>query len=234
MSNPTPLSPAVKAQAAQIVRDADLAFKVLRETNSFSASGTISFLERIPGEDLLVAVGYPDPWAGSPPSQGVIYDLNGVLQAGDPRLGGGAGRFAKLFREHPEVTTVSHVHSVYLGAWSQSHRPLPILYVPVQRHTFLREIPIYIDRRQEEVDYILERLGETPDLRAILEANGGSTVWGFKGLIDTAKYIQLLEEGAQLQALAEGLGGSKEYGPGVLEQQWRMTGLIARTAVAAE
>ncbi len=40
-----------------------------------------------------------------------------------------------------------------------------------------------------------------------------------------SKLILLIEEGAWFQGLAEGLGGSKEFGPGVLEQQWNMTGL---------
>lgn len=40
-----------------------------------------------------------------------------------------------------------------------------------------------------------------------------------------AKLILLVEEGAYFQALAENLGGSQEFGPGVLEQQWKMTGL---------
>jgi hypothetical protein len=50
-------------------------------------------------------------------------------------------------------------------------------------------------------------------------------VWGKQGLRATAEFILLLEEGAQLQLLADALGGSRPYGPGVLTQQWKMSGL---------
>ena len=39
-------------------------------------------------------------------------------------------RYRPIFEEFPEITTVVHVHAPHLGAWSQSHRPLPINYVP--------------------------------------------------------------------------------------------------------
>ena len=74
-----------------------------------------------------------------------------------------------------EITTVSHVHTPSLGAWAQTHRTLPIRYVPVQRFKLIRELPVYIDRRQPEVDFILDRLRENPYHTAIIEANGWST-----------------------------------------------------------
>ena len=128
------------------------------------------------------------------------------------------------------MTTVSHVHSPYLGAWAQTQRTLPFNYVPVQRFQLARELPTYIDRRQDEVDFILERLAENPFTPAILEANGGATVWGQQGLRATAEFIVLLEEGAQLQLLAEAIGGSRPFGPGVLTQQWKMSRLIDKAS----
>jgi L-ribulose-5-phosphate 4-epimerase len=111
--------------------------------------------------------------------------------------------FGGVLREHDDITTVVHVHS-----------PLA------------SEIPSYIDRTQTQVDFILERLKEDPHTPAILEANGGATVWGREGLLKTIEFIVVLEEGAQFQLLAEAAGGAKEFGPGVLAQQWQMTGLI--------
>ena len=95
----------------------------------------------------------------------------------------------------------------------------------MQRFHLFKELPIYIDRRQAEVDFILDQLNLDIEYRAILEANGGATVWGRQGLQETAEFILLLEEGAQIQLLAELVGGSREYGKGVLQQQWRMSGL---------
>jgi L-ribulose-5-phosphate 4-epimerase len=43
--------------------------------------------------------------------------------------------------------------------------------------------------------------------------------------LKTVEFIVLLEEGAQFQLLAEAAGGAQEFGPGVLAQQWQMTGL---------
>lgn len=224
--------------AAQTARDAAVAFRGLRDTHTISPSGTVNFVERVPGEEAVVSIGYPGPFAPDAELKPTVYALNGDVIDGPANANLGGGRYLPIFRAHDDITTVSHVHTPYLGAWSQSHRTLPIRYVPVQRWTRARELPIYIDRRQGEANFILDVLAEDPQVPAILEANGGSTAWGRKGLLALANYIVLLEEGARLQAIAESLGGSKDYGPGVLEQQWKMSGLLRQedllTATAAE
>lgn len=212
--------------ARQAAVDAAIAFRGLRETGTISPSGTVNFVERVPGEDAVVSLGYPGPFAPDAEIEPTIYALDGTVLEGPPNANLGGGRYLPIFNAHADITTVSHVHTVYLGAWSQSHRALPIRYVPVQRWTRARELPIYIDRRQGEANFILEVLERDADVPAILEANGGSTAWGRKGLLQLASYIVLLEEGARFQAIAETLGGSKTYGPGVLEQQWKMSGLL--------
>jgi len=211
MTQPT-LGATAQAFVEKVREEAAHAFAVLRETGTLTANGTVGFIERIPG-DKLVSVNDPGPWK-----------KNGELQAAVTEIDG-PGRYNKLFQEHPEVTTISHVHTPSLGAWAQTHRTLPIRYVPVQRFKLIRELPVYIDRRQQEVDFILDRLRENPHHTAIIEANGGATVWGGKGLLDTAQFILLLEEGARIQIAAEAIGGSRDYGPGVLAQQYRMSGL---------
>lgn len=223
--------------AATAVRDAGIAFRGLATTGTIAPSGTVNFVERVPGEDAAVSIGYPGPFAPDAELKPTIYALDGEVLQGPPNANLGGSRYLSIFRAHADITTVSHVHSVYLGAWSQSHRALPIRYVPVQRWTRARELPIYIDRRQGEANFILEAIAAQPDLPAILEANGGSTAWGRGGLLALANTIVLIEEGARFQALAETLGGSKPYGPGVLEQQWKMSGLLLpdeTLAVAAE
>ncbi|MDW3712058.1 MULTISPECIES: class II aldolase/adducin family protein [unclassified Pseudomonas] len=209
-----------------VVREAGEAFTVYRETGTITANGTVGFIERVPGQELLVSVNYPGPWNHGKPLQAQVIDFAGNVVYGHGRSG--AGRYTKLFQQHADITTVSHVHSPYLGAWAQTQRSLPFHYVPVQRYQLARELPVYIDRRQQEVDFILGRIAENPYTPAILEANGGSTVWGKQGLRATAEFILLLEEGAQLQLLAEAIGGSRAYGPGVLTQQWKMSGLYEK------
>ncbi|MFL4241390.1 hypothetical protein, partial [Escherichia coli] len=68
-------------------------------------------------------------------------------------------------------------------------------------------------------------LERDPDLVAIFEANGGVNVIGRSGLLDLAKFVVLLEEGAQFQAIAETLGGSVEFDPSNLAVQWGRSGL---------
>jgi L-ribulose-5-phosphate 4-epimerase len=211
----------------QAKQEAELAFEIFRETDTITANGTVGFVERIPGQaagqQKLLTLNYPGPFNKKRGVQPVVVGFDGTLYLG--KSNGGYGRYLKLFQEHPDVTTISHVHSPALGAWAQTHRTLPIRYVPVQRFKLIREIPIYIDRRQQEVDFILDKLRENPHNVAVLEANGGSTVWGTKGLRDTAEFILLLEEGAKIQIAAEAIGGSRDYGPGVLAQQYKMSGL---------
>jgi L-ribulose-5-phosphate 4-epimerase len=211
----------------QAKQEAELAFEVFRETDTITANGTVGFIERIPGqaagEEKLLTLNYPGPFDKKRGVQPVVVGFDGTLYLG--KSNAGYARYLKLFQEHANVTTISHVHSPALGAWAQTHRTLPIRYVPVQRFKLIREIPIYIDRRQQEVDFILDKLRENPHNVAVLEANGGSTVWGTKGLRDTAEFILLLEEGAKIQIAAEAIGGSRDYGPGVLAQQYKMSGL---------
>jgi len=220
------LDGAVAAFVEQATRQAERAFRVFRETGTITANGTVGFVERVPGHpDTVVILNDPGPWADDRNVRPSVARLDGTVLLGPAAAAGGALRFAPIFLARPEITTVSHIHTPYLGAWSQTQRSLPISYVPVQRHTLARELPIYIDRRQDEAEFIVEQLTENPHLFAILEANGGSTVWGWDGLQATAEVILLLEEGAQLQILAEAIGGSRPFGPGVLAQQWKMGGL---------
>jgi ribulose-5-phosphate 4-epimerase/fuculose-1-phosphate aldolase len=134
--------------------------------------------------------------------------------------------FSKLFRARPEITTAVHIHTPWLGGWAQTHRTLPIRYAASQRLTLSREVRPHLNRRQSSSDFILEQLQSDPHLVAIFEANGGVNVIGRSGLLDTAKFIVLLEEGAQFQAIGESLGGSQEFDPTNLEAQWGRSGLL--------
>lgn len=214
----------VSAFVDKVTSEAALAFKVFRDTGTLTPNGTVSFTERVPGQDLLVSVSYPGPWKAEQALRPNVIALDGTVYRGEARN----NRWLALFATHPDITTISHVHTPHLAAWAQTHRTFPIHYVPAQRNHLIRELPVYIDRRQSQEDFILERLQETPETPAILEANGGATIWGKEGLRKTAEFILLLEEGAAVQILAESIGGSREYGPGVLVQQWKRRDLIGK------
>jgi len=219
------------AFVSRVKQEFEKAFRALKETGTLSATRTFQAYQRVPGEDKVVILHAPDAWADVQEVQPVVAGFDGTLYYGPEKAGGGGRRYADVFRANPDVNVVIHVHTPYLGAWASAHRVLPLLYAPSQRHTLAREIPVYIDRRPGEPAFINEKIRENPHTPAILEANGGATFWG-RNIIDISKYILILEEGAYFQGLAEILGGSKDFGPGVLEQQWSM-GFVNRKADAA-
>ena len=225
--------PGLSSEAIAFIVEAEKetsrAFRLLRETHTISPSGTLFYGVRIPGEDKIVTLNYQGLWEQDPdrPQTGVI-DFDGNSYWSNPP--GGTSRYVKLFRTHPDVHAISHVHTPHLGAYSQAHQALPLLYVPNRRFRFTAELPVYINRRQAEVDFILDSIENDRQVPGIVEANGGATVWSWKGIRDLTNTIVLLEEGAQFQILSAALGGSKQFGPGVLEQQWKMGKLVPADA----
>jgi ribulose-5-phosphate 4-epimerase/fuculose-1-phosphate aldolase len=205
-------------------RDADKAFAVFRSTGTVSANGTVNFDHPPPPPQIAVALNDPGPWADDPTVSPVVATFDGEVLSGNGSAGFVTG-YAAVFRQHPEITSVVHIHTPWLGGWAQTHRTLPIRYAASQRLTLSREIPPHIDRSRSAGEFILERLQHDPDLVAIFEANGGVNVIGRSGLLDLAKFVVLLEEGAQFQAIAESLGGSVEFDPSNLAVQWGRSGL---------
>jgi ribulose-5-phosphate 4-epimerase/fuculose-1-phosphate aldolase len=222
------LTPQLLAFVDQVRKDTARVSKVLWETRTLSPSRTFQVYQRLVGQDIYASAAYPDVW-GDGEVKVSLAGFDGTAYLGKPQ--GGPGRYTHIFQRHPRVTTVIHAHTNALGAWASAHQPLTIRYVPVTRETVAKQFPVYIDRRQQEQDFIVERLDDDPHIEAVVEANGGSTFWG-DGIVNVARRIILIEEGAQFQLQAQALGGSKPYGPGVLEQQWKM-GLVPKDLAEA-
>jgi len=225
MSEHPGLSPEAIAFVVKTEQEARRAFRVLRETHTLSPSGTLFFAVRIPNEDKIITLNYLGLWEDDPDqAQTAVIDFDGNSYWSNKS--GGAARYLKLFKTHEGVQAISHVHTPHLGAYSQAHQALPLLYVPNRRFRFTAELPVYINRRQAEVDFILDSIERDREVPGIVEANGGATIWSWKGLRDLVNNIVLLEEGAHFQILGAALGGSRPFGPGVLEQQWKMGKLV--------
>ena len=230
----------------EATRNAAHGFATLRATGTLPDGGAVAALERIPGESAALAfvdAGLGLGRKGVTASRRSLAPPDGGTAGGAPvgegrgRAGGAgepddiAGLEALLVR-HPDLTTVVYLRSPNLVAWAQSGRTLPIRYVPVQRWTLGRQIPVRSDERTPLADFVEETLAADPHTPAVLDAGGGAVVWGRGGLLRTLEYAQLVEEGAHFQLLAERLGGSLPVGPGVLLQQWRMTGLEGEARAA--
>lgn len=222
------LSDEIAQYIDQVRRDVEKVSRVLWESRTLSASQTFQVYQRVPNEDIWISAGFPSQWDDGEVKISV-GGFDGTQYLG--KVGPGPGRYTRIFQAHPRVTTVIHAHTPALGAFASAHVPLTIRYVPISRETIVKEFPLYLDRRQTEQDFIVERLNENPHLEAVVEANGGSTFWG-DGIIKVGKRIQLIEEGAHFQLWAQALGGARAYGPGVLEQQWKM-GLVPKELAEA-
>jgi ribulose-5-phosphate 4-epimerase/fuculose-1-phosphate aldolase len=220
-----PAAESLQATVDAITREFAHASRVLKESRTLSATNTFQAIVRVPGQEQLVVLSAADPFSHDQEAKAGVLGFDGTVVQGPGRAAVGGGRYIEVFRQRPEVNTVIHVHTPFLGAWAGTHRTLPIRYAPAQRFTRIRELPNYIDRRPSEASFILDRLAEDAGHFAILEANGGATFWG-ASVTDVSKNILLFEEAAWFTALAETIGGSKEFGPGVLEQQWALAKAI--------
>lgn len=216
-----PAAATLQATVDAITREFEHANRVLKETRTLSATNTFQAIVRVPGQEQLVVLSAADPFNHDQGVKAGVLGFDGTVVQGPGRAALGGGRYVEVFKQRPEVGAVIHVHTPFLGAWAGAHRTLPIRYAPAQRFTTIRELPNYIDRRPSEASFILDRLAEDGGHFAILEANGGATFWG-ASVTEVSKNILLFEEAAYFTAVAETIGGSQEFGPGVLEQQWAL------------
>jgi L-ribulose-5-phosphate 4-epimerase len=199
--------------------EASHAFEFLRESGTLSASLIFQVSHRVPGQDKLLSVRFPQPWERDKTPRVDITRFSDRKESllNEPRL---------------EADTLIHAHTPYLAAWSLAHKPFPILYVAAQRHLLAREIPNHLERTRSPLEVVRERLDTRPDLApppALLESNGGANFWG-KGIVKTAELILLIEEAARFQAIAAQIGGAQDYTPGAIELQWKRTGLLERAS----
>jgi L-ribulose-5-phosphate 4-epimerase len=206
----------LNAYIDQAKRDAIFAYGFLRETGTLTASHIgFGFQHKLPGHDKLLTVSFPPPWSRNREPKAALVDFPSDHILSEPRL---------------DADTLVHAHTPNLAAWSLAQQAFPIRYVAPQRFLLAREIPNHLERTRNALDVIRERLDAYPDLApppALLESNGGANFWG-RGILKTAELILLIEEGAKIQAIAEQIGGAKEYTPGALEVQWSRTGLVEK------
>ena len=74
-----PISLELQAFVDKVLLEAEEAFTVFRETNTITANGTVGFIERVPGQELLVSVNYGGPWNYRKPLQATVTDFAGKM-----------------------------------------------------------------------------------------------------------------------------------------------------------
>lgn len=206
----------LNAYIDQAKRDAIFAFGFLRETGTLTASHIgFNFQHKLPNQEKLLTISFPPPWSRDREPKATVSDFPKDHILRETRL---------------EADTVAHAHTPNLAAWSLAQKAFPIFYVAPQRQLLAREIPNHLDRTRSQLDIIRERLDKYPDIApppGLLESNGGANIWA-RGILKTAELILLIEEAAKIQAIAEQIGGAKDYTPGALDVQWARTGLVEK------
>ncbi|MFT3926933.1 MAG: hypothetical protein QM778_30585 [Myxococcales bacterium] len=191
------------AFVAQVTEQASLSFRDFRDSGTISVNGSATFMERLPGRPELVVVSYAGPFGREISARPRIIALDDAVSTGE-RGQRRVGPYGKLLRRRPDITTLALVRSPFLGAWSQAFRALPL-----GSSGTVREIPVQLDERKSEQDFILQLLELTPRMPAVLNARCGATVWSSQGLREAAKLILSLEECARVALLSESLRGSR-------------------------
>src|SRR3546814_12479127 len=103
---------------------ADKAFDVFRKTGTVAANGTVNFVERVPGTEIAVALNDPGPWPNDPSVSPVVATFDGEVLSGNGSAGFVTG-YASVFRPHPEITSVVHLHTPSLVGSATKTRTQP-------------------------------------------------------------------------------------------------------------
>src|SRR6187549_1508111 len=91
----------------QVRRDVEKVSRVLWESRTLSASQTFQVYQRVPNEEIWISAGYPSLWDDGEVKI-TVGGFDGTQYLG--KVPPGPGRYTKIFKAHPRVTTVIHAH----------------------------------------------------------------------------------------------------------------------------
>ena len=126
---------------------------------------------------------------------------------------------ADVYRAAPDIGAIVHTHSPNVTAFAVARRPLPCRYEALLRFGQAVDVPVvpWAPRGSpKSVAGILAALNAAPDTWAVLLGNHGLLAFGH----DLATAVDLtiaLEEAADAEVRAAGLGGSKPFPVGALK-----------------
>lgn len=111
-----------------------------------------------------------------------------------------------VLRARPGAGGVALVRSPRLAAWGLSGRAIPVRYFQMFGYTRAEHIPV----AAPDPDAVEAVLAANPDAPALLLTDGRTLIWAPQPA-RAARLVLSLEEAAHVTALADQLGGAKDY-----------------------
>ncbi len=152
----------------------------------------------------------------------VVVDFNGkvlegVLEDSNAEI---LDMHTQLYKARAEVGAIVHTHAPNLTAFALAHKSLGVHYEPLIRYGQAVDIPVvpWAPRgTKESVDGIINTIGTTEALYAVLLANHGVLVFG-PDINFVSTFLIVLEEAARVELESIALGGAKDFPPKALER----------------
>lgn len=166
---------------------------------------------RVPGTDNLFVIG----GASRHPDRGVVVvDFDGKVVHGAPypAVREYAPLYIGIFTGRPDVKAAFHAHTPYLMAFSTAHRPLRNTHISLPRFGLRNEIPVTRYSARDDGSPLREVLRDHPDIPGVLHGNHGIFAFG-DDIAEAATRVKFFEAAAQLEFIAEQLGGAKLLPP---------------------
>lgn len=206
------------AQKQQMVQAA----RFLAEAGVLSHSGHGNMSVRVPGvSDQMLLTSVSGVIRRLEPDELSVVDFRGNVVEGtmDPTSAEIVAMHAVVYEHKPSVQAVIHTHSPHVTSFALAHQPLPCRYEALLRFDIAEDIPVapWGPRGSgESVRNIAEAIQGHPTAMAVLLANHGLLAFG-ADIMAAAILITLMEEAAELEIGAEGMGGAKPFPAGALE-----------------
>jgi L-fuculose-phosphate aldolase len=148
--------------------------------------------------------------------------LDGQVLSGDldPTNAEIVAMHGDVYRARADVGGIIHTHSPGLLAFAMANRALPCRYEALLRFGQAIPVPVvpWAPRGSERsVEGIVDAIRQHPDTKAVLLGNHGVLAFAASPQA-AAALITVLEEAAQAELAAEGLGGAQDFPPKALEE----------------